>query len=157
MGRRGPPKKPTKLKLVQGTARPDRIDPNEVEPEVECPSCPSHLEGEARAEWERIAPELTRLGVIARIDRSALAAYCLTWATTVEMEQDIAENGRTQTSEKGWSQQRPEVSMLNAAYQTMHRYLTEFGLTPASRTRVRTMLPKKAKAKEDPWAKLAKG
>src|SRR5690606_5520585 len=93
MGRRGPPPKPSHLKLVAGNPGRRPLPPDEPQPEVAAPKCPSHLKGEARREWKRIAPELVELGVLARVDRAALAAYCQTYARWVEAEEVIADDG----------------------------------------------------------------
>ena len=58
----------------------------DVQPEIEIPGCPSHLLKEARKEWKRITPELVKLGLIAKIDRAALALYCQAWAWLVYHE-----------------------------------------------------------------------
>jgi phage terminase small subunit len=68
--------KPTKLKLLQGTQRSGRINSQEPDPKSEIPSCPKHIQGESRREWKRITKELSALGLLTRIDRAAIAAYC---------------------------------------------------------------------------------
>ncbi len=60
---------------------------DEVQLLVETPDCPKHLWPEARKEWKRIAPELEDAGLIAKIDRAALALYCQAWARMVWHEQ----------------------------------------------------------------------
>lgn len=143
IGSGGHNRKPTALKLVQGTYRADRATPNEPTPDVEAPSCPTWLHPEAKREWRRIIPELEALGLIAKIDRAALAAYCQAYAEWWEMERAIAEHGRVQVTESGYVAQRPEVAMRNKALDTMRAFLREFGLTPVSRTRV--SVPEKPK------------
>jgi P27 family predicted phage terminase small subunit len=58
-----------------------------VEPEIEIPGCPKHLLPEARKEWRRIGPELQKLGLITKIDRTALALYCQEYAWWVWHDQ----------------------------------------------------------------------
>lgn len=136
MGRRGPPPKPAELKVIEGTFRPDRVAPYRPRPKVEIPSCPSWLGREAKREWRRITPHLEKLGLITQVDRSALAAYCQAYHRWWEAEKLIAEHGLTFTTPKGYVQQRPEVGIANTALKQMRMFLTEFGLTPASRTKV---------------------
>ncbi|MFQ8734852.1 MAG: P27 family phage terminase small subunit [Bilophila wadsworthia] len=52
------------------------MNPDEPTPAPEIPDAPPHLSPEAREEWERLALELYELGILATIDRAALAAYC---------------------------------------------------------------------------------
>jgi hypothetical protein len=82
--RRGRPRKPIKLHILQGTLRPDRHNLNEPKPEAEIPDCPPHLQGEAREEWNRITSELSGLNIISKLDRAALTAYCFSYAQWVE-------------------------------------------------------------------------
>lgn len=137
MGKRGPAPKPTNLKLLQGTARPDRAPANEPNPEPVVPNCPSWLHREAKREWRRIVPELEELGLLTRIDRAALSAYCQAYSTWWEMERDIAEHGVTQLNMRSMLEsERPQVKIRDRALGQMKSFLVEFGLTPASRTRV---------------------
>lgn len=76
MARRGPKTKPTSLKLVTGTARADRLNPDEIKPGIAKPEPPEHLTEAARKEWDRVAYELHALGVLTNLDRGALGAYC---------------------------------------------------------------------------------
>ena len=72
---------PTNVHVLHGTDRSDRINPDEPKPEPAIPECPDHLDAEAKREWERVTEALHALGVLADIDRSAIAAYCQLWGT----------------------------------------------------------------------------
>lgn len=137
MGARGPAPKPTNLKLVQGTiSRGQAARKNEPKPKVEAPQPPADMSPEARAEWDRVVPDLLRLGVLTRIDRAALVAYCECWSLFWRSKLVVDEEGATFTTEKGYVGQRPEVSIANKALSQMRAYLIQFGLTPSSRSRV---------------------
>ena len=77
MAPRGRKPKPTAHKRRDGSRQPIRPDEPEVPPGE--PRCPAVLDGEARAEWERIVPELLDAGVLTQIDRAALTGYCSAW------------------------------------------------------------------------------
>jgi phage terminase small subunit len=77
---RGRKPKPTALKMFEGNPGKRALNRNEPKPPAETPDCPVHLDDEAQAEWNRITPELSTLGLIARIGRAALAAYCQAWS-----------------------------------------------------------------------------
>lgn len=149
MARTGRPPKPTELKIIQGTFRKDRATPGRPMPEVEIPSCPAWLGRQAKMEWKRITPHLKKLGLISQIDRSALAAYCQAYHRWWEAETLIKEHGLTFTTDKGYVQQRPEVGIASSAMKQMRMFLTEFGLTPSSRTRI-TAAPAAGSEKDDP-------
>ena len=138
MGKRGPAPKPTAIKRIAGTYRPDRSAANEPQPEIpeRTPSVPSHLSEAARAEWYRVAKELHGLGLLTRIDVTALAAYCETFATWVEALDKCREMGLIVKSPNGFPIQNPYLSVASQAEKRMRQWLGEFGMTPSSRSRV---------------------
>lgn len=152
MGRRGPPKKPTALKVLEGTYRKDRAPKNEVMPDVAVPDCPDWLPAEAKREWGRIVPHLERHGLISHMDRAALAAYCEAYATWRAASEALQEHGMTQTTETGYIAPRPEVGIRNNAWRTMKQYLALFGLSPADRASLDMPEPKQD---DNPFVKLA--
>lgn len=151
MGKRGPAPLPTNVKLLRGTFRFDRGPQNEPRPEPVVPTCPTWLDREAKREWRRIVGELEAIGLITKIDRAALAAYCQAYAEWWEMEREIKLHGRTQVTENGYVAQRPEVGIRNKALERMRQFLREFGMTPSSRTRIEA--PKK---EEEPQTRFSK-
>jgi P27 family predicted phage terminase small subunit len=137
----GPPKKPTKLKLLEGTYRKSRAVNNEANPEAATPIVPDHLSAEAKAEWGRVCSELEALGLLARIDRAALAAYCHCWADWVEASAMCAtgpggQDRKVIKTVAGNFMENPYYSIVKRSLELMHKFLTEFGMTPASRTRI---------------------
>ena len=74
----GRPKKPTKLKLVQGTLRKSRTNENEPEPEpvAEVPRPPSYLSKYAKKLWKSLAEELVEKGILTIVDLPALEVCC---------------------------------------------------------------------------------
>ena len=100
------------------------------------PECPGHLSVLAREEWARITVELAAIGLLSRLDRAALAAYCQAWGRWVGAEKRIAKRGLTHTTPKGVLMPSPYLGIANRAMKQMKEFLTEFGLTPSSRTRI---------------------
>lgn len=133
---RGRKPKPTKLKLVAGKPGHRPINENEPDPATAVPACPEHLSDDARAEWERIAPELEELGLLSEIDRAALAAYCQAWGRWVDAERNLRQFGVIVKSPSGYPIQSPFLAIANKALAQMRDFLTEFGMTPSSRARV---------------------
>jgi P27 family predicted phage terminase small subunit len=136
---RGRPPKPTKLHIVQGTARPDRMKRRAGEPKPQpIPlECPDHLKAEARKEWNWLVPKLVALGVGTEIDRDALVAYCRVYARWDRAEKKLDQEGDTVTSPNGYIMPSPYLAIANKALEQMHKFLTEFGMTASSRTRVK--------------------
>lgn len=151
----GPPKKPTALKLLQGTFRPGRAVDGEPAPEVATPEVPEHLSDLAKVEWGRISQELWQLGLLSRIDRAALAAYCEAWSDWVDASRMCAsKDGQDRKVIKtlnGNFIENPYYTIKKRSMELMHKFLTEFGMTPASRTRISVNPPVDAEESKTGW------
>ena len=116
------------------------MNPDEPSPDPEIPDAPPHLSPEAREEWDRLAEELYGLGILSAIDRAALAAYCQAYGRWVEAERELMREDGTMdlvsVTSNGNVIQNPLVGIANKSLELMHKYLTEFGMSPSSRTRV---------------------
>ena len=79
MGKRGPLKKPTKLKLLQGVPGGEhKLNENEAAPKLlddTIPS-PSWLCDRGKAIWKEVAEKLSKNGLLSEIDTNMLARYC---------------------------------------------------------------------------------
>ncbi len=143
----GPPKKPTELKLIEGTYRSDRVSKNEPKPILRIPKAPKHLSAVANKEWLRLSEELASLGLLSNIDRAALAAYCeayADWVTaSIKIEEFKARDeygaGMIIKTQAGNIIENPFFSIKKRSMELMHKFLVEFGMTPASRTRIEIM------------------
>lgn len=133
----GAPRKPTALKVVQGTSRKGRENPDEPKPETKSLPCPTHLPAIAATEWDRIVPELVELGLLSAIDQVALEGYCISYHRWREAEDVLDAEGLTMLTPQNFEMQRPEVSIANQARKQCLEFLREFGLSPASRGKVR--------------------
>jgi P27 family predicted phage terminase small subunit len=127
----GPPPTPLPLRLLRGNPgkRPLRAEPQPTLSE-RVPEPPDFLSGYAADEWRRMAPELHRLGPLTVLDTAALAAYCMAyqhWRVAGEMLCDSAE---------GDQHQRPLLRIAANAARDMVKFASEFGMTPAARSRV---------------------
>ncbi len=140
----GPAPMPTKLKILTGNRGKRPLNDLEPEPEGKIPRKPRILQGMAKTEWDRITKELHVLGLLTEIDRTALAVYCQNWQRWNEAERELSKNLVTVT-DKGYAMQSPYVAISNKAAENMKKFLIEFGMTPASRSRVK--VPKKKEKK----------
>lgn len=128
--------KPTELKKLDGNPGKRPLNLGEPTPTVKKPTCPAHLVGEARKEWNRMVKLLMALKLLTEIDRAALAGYCQAWARWIEAEKKIADDGMTIETDKGNLIQSPYVGIANQSMKQMRAFLIEFGMTPSSRSRV---------------------
>lgn len=134
---RGRTPKPTAVKKLQGNPGKRPLSHDEPKVAGTLPRCPSHLDAEAKREWRRIAKELHRLGILDGIDRHALAAFCKCWSLWVKAEQQLAGEDLVVMSDKGNLYQNPIVGVARQAMKDMVDMAREFGMTPASRTRIK--------------------
>lgn len=102
-----------------------------------------------------MARRLAKLGLLTEIDGAALAAYCTAYGRWVEAERNVQKYGTVMLSpDKGWPVQSPYLSIANKAMEQMHKFLTEFGMTPSSRSRIQVEPPQEA---ADPFEELFGG
>lgn len=137
MGRRGPAPKPTALKRLQGNPGKRALNDSEPRPATTMPRCPSHLTGEAKAEWRRVARVLHESGLLTQVDRAALAIYCQAWARWVKAEAQVARHGEVVKSAAGNVMQNPYLSIANRAMKQMQSMARELGMTPSARSQIR--------------------
>ena len=138
---RGRPPKPTAIKELEGN--PWKRPLNDAEPKYESRvlQVPKHLDDEARKEWHRVIKELASVGLIAKVDRAALAAYCVAWSRWVKAEKELEYEDLVLTTEKGYSYPNPLLGIANTALATMRTLMVEVGMTPSSRTKVKAEKP----------------
>src|SRR6516164_1996898 len=77
---RGPPLKPTYLRILEGNPSKRPLNRNEPQPPpVETLDPPDYLGGHAATEWCRIVPGLSAIRLLTIADIPALAAYCVAY------------------------------------------------------------------------------
>lgn len=137
------PPKPTALKLLEGNPGKRPINRSEPKPASKTPNCPSWLDDVAKAEWKRVIKDLEGAGLITLIDRSALAAYCQAFSRWKHAEDIVKREGLTMATESGYVMQHPAVGIANSALELMRKFMSEFGMTPASRSKIKLETPDK--------------
>jgi P27 family predicted phage terminase small subunit len=135
---RGRKPMPTALRIVTGNAGKRPLNTREPKPVTAIPTCPAHLSATAKAEWKRLAHHLHDLGVISELDRSALAAYCQAYGRWVEAERKLKETPILLRTPAGYVQPSPWLAISNKNVELMHKFMSELGLSPVSRSRVTT-------------------
>lgn len=124
------------------------------------PQPPAFLTKDAKNEWRRLAPRLHKLDLLKHEDRAAFTVYCEAWSlfkmTIEELKQAAAltvpvggsvkethkANGDLEVMRKAASYQvHPLVSAQRRAAEMIHKFASEFGLSPVARRRL-AMVPK---------------
>lgn len=147
-------RKPTAVKIAQGTAQKCRMNFNEAEPPVEIPDPPEWMLGDsvALAEWRRITPILHEQGLISHMDLAELAIYCSAYSENAAAEIRVQNEGTYVMNRFDEEVVAPWVGVREKAQQKMHTFLRQFGMTPASRSGVKAV----KKEKDNPLAEFLK-
>jgi P27 family predicted phage terminase small subunit len=142
----GPRPTPTHLKLLRGNPGKQKLNKNEPQPPptAEPPECPSFLTSFALDEWCGVAPGLHALGILCPLDVMPLSAYCVAYQHWREAEEALAEmrkrdpaaSGLLIKSTTGDPRIKPLCRVAAAAASDMIRYASEFGFSPAARSRI---------------------
>lgn len=136
MGRRGPAPTPTNLRVLHGEKR-YRINQAEPKPRDEPPQRPPWLSKGAAAEWDRVMPDLVKMGTAKAVDATALAAYCEAVALLAVLSDLVARTGPLIVGRDGLAHKNPAVSQRRDASVDVRMWAREFGFTPASRQPLR--------------------
>jgi P27 family predicted phage terminase small subunit len=126
------------VKVLTGNPGKRPLNQFEPRPEPAIPDCPPQLGEVAQREWNRLVQELAPLRLMTNLDRAALAAYCGAYALWADAMEAIQKYGAMVKSPTGYPVQSPYVAIANRQAEIMIRIASEFGFTPASRSRIAT-------------------
>lgn len=151
-GNSGRPSKPAALHLLQGNRSKKNF--NELIEEIKSPAVPvaappmpDVLSDDAVAEWERLLPDLTALGLISTLDQMALATYCQAYADWLRYQRMIAQRnaksdddlgGDIQTFKTGAQQMHVLRQLANDAEKRSNAAGAQFGFSPMARRNLKT-------------------
>ena len=99
------------------------------------------LDADAKKVWRQVVPPLRAMGVLTRIDGKAVARYCTSWVRWRRAIEFIREHGevyplKDDAGKIRYLQQFPQVAIASRLALELTRLEQEFGMTPASRTRI---------------------
>lgn len=156
----GRKRKPDHLKVVSGTARPDRMNPAAPRAATALPAPPASLSDAAAAHFRRVVSILDGMGIASASDIDALTTLALRLEEIDVCTVVIEDSGRFFTSAVEYDDERrivsqqikghPAVAQRSEAMRHAQSLLAEFGLTPAARSKVSTNVTKE----ENPFAAL---
>jgi P27 family predicted phage terminase small subunit len=157
----GRKRKPTQFHVINGTDRPCRRNESEPTPEIdsEIPQPPAHLKGHAREEWVRMSKILYNNGLLTQLDYPEFEIYCQAWGVLKEAEGLMKKSlismktsdgtsiktGLIMVTKNGNVINSPFLNIANTARRDCHKFLSEFGMTPSSRTKTKGADPNKNK------------
>lgn len=142
---------PTALKLVRGNPGKRALPKNEARPSLDV-KMPDWLSPDAVKHWPAVAKQLHDAGLLTAIDVTALGLYCEAFARWKDANGRIVKYGTVVKSPSGYPIQSPYLAIANKAHEQMTKLLTEFGMTPSSRSRCTVTKPDDP----NPYAKFVK-
>jgi P27 family predicted phage terminase small subunit len=126
------------LKIAKGTLRKDRVRPDEPEPTPGMPPMPERLSADAVAleKWKELSSLLFDLGVLTTADGEALATLCEVHSSEQACLQELRAQGPTIHTDLGGVKPNPAGSLYRSLAALKGNLMSEFGLTPSSRTKI---------------------
>lgn len=147
---RGRPRKPEKVKKMQGTARKCRQNPDAPEQSENLPVPPAFLGDLQRKYFDVLSQRLDEMGYRSDSYNEAMAIAADLLAKVEICDQLIKEKGLIYATSNAFGdsvlKEYPFVKIQLSAYTLLKNYLVEMGLTPAAISRV-TVNTKKAEKK----------
>lgn len=143
MGRRGPKPEPAAVKLQKGSSRrPVGADPQEDGEESARASriaAPAWLKNDGLKVWDRLAPRLSQMKLLASIDAETFARYCRNFARWLKMQKTLDDEGETYESESAHGKLKrahPAFLIADRLERQLASAEASFGLNPAERQRI---------------------
>jgi P27 family predicted phage terminase small subunit len=141
--------KPDHLKVITGTAQPCRMNPSAPEGVKARPAAPEWLSERSAEIFDGVVELLEEMGLASGSDVVMLSMLASRIEEIEVCTAIIEDGGRTYVSKaetttskdgevviKQMHRARPEVAMRNEALRHVQSLLSEFGLSPAARSRV---------------------
>lgn len=137
---------PTALKLMRGNPghRPINVDEPKSESGAEMPDW---LSADAQKRWLQLYRNLDEAGVLTQLDAMALGMLCEQFAIWADASAKVAKFGLVYKGQGGQAKESPYLKIANKSMERIQKLLVEFGMTPASRTRISTATKKKKEGK----------
>lgn len=137
MGARGRPPKPTNLRILHGDQK-KRINFEEPPAPVGAPELPDSTVAEVRQVWHYTLKQLEAMDLVSTADRDALLAYCEAVVAHRMAAEAVHEHGALVVGASGSLIKNPALTAMHEAATQIARFAHHFGLTPSSRSEIRT-------------------
>lgn len=136
--------------MLEGNPGGRPLNHEEPKPTIGAPEMPRGMSHVARREWRLMSAHLLKLGVLSVIDGKALAMYCAAYSDWEEADKECKKKGSWIEVMGAFGNVWKLAPWFNArctCAKMMKSFLIEFGMTPASRTRLK--IEKKSEAQDD--------
>lgn len=133
MGDRGPAKKPTALRELNGNAAARPLNRHEPQYPTASIEPPEWLDEDAQQEWRRLCEIQRRQGILTEGDYGAYTAKCCAWSAFVKTAKEVMNKQNLTETEQG---KATPIGEMKKAAELYIRIAKEFGETPASRANI---------------------
>ena len=141
---RGKTPVPTALKILRGNPGRRRLNSEEPSSPLlkRMPPAPGFLDDEGRRAWSLEGRRLIKAGLLTALDLTMFGTWCIWYS-----KRDLASRAVNQTgvvvraNGVGNPYINPYVSVISMCSKAMHQIEIEFGKSPASRSKVRSLNP----------------
>lgn len=138
MGKRGPRKQPTKLRLLRGDPSKEGKHADEPVPPAGAVTPPEWVTGKALDKWNEVVPQLEAMGLITPADTEAIGRYCAMYEQWIRYLDQIRRGLdvlviRDKDGKVKYMQSTPAATMFVKLAHSMLRIEQEYGLTPSAR------------------------
>lgn len=106
-------------------------------PPVQIPDCPPGLDGIAREQWDYITQLLAAEGLISRLDRAIVEAYCRTYARWRHADDQVTATGEVVANASGTPVVSPWARVRDTAAKQLIAIAQELGLSASSRAKIK--------------------
>jgi len=152
------PRKPTQMKKLSGTLQKCRTNKNEPKPELGDTGPITELDDDALNYRRYIVPILEKVGVMSELDPSHLDLLCATYSEWARLDRYIRKDLNNKSSYEHYTQAGmsykayPEYKLRADAANRLQKLLSDFGMSPASRSKVSANTG--SKKEENPFKSL---
>jgi P27 family predicted phage terminase small subunit len=138
MGKRGPRKQPTAIRLLNGGRPSQKSKTQEPIPASGNLTPPTYIVGKAKEKWDEVLPKLVSMRVMTPADLETLGRYCAVWEQWVRYLDQMRKGLdvlviRDKDGKVKYMQSAPAATMFVKLGQSLLRMEQEFGLTPSAR------------------------
>jgi len=142
--------KPTAIKELEGNPGGRPLNTLEPKPPLGTPEMPKGMGTAAKRHWRVFVRELTTVGVLSIVDGIALSEACVSAAMAEKYRNEVLKSPMVEepyfTKDgdlAGYKRKtNPALAGYLASSKNMKGFLIEFGLTPASRSKLKIEKPK---------------
>ena len=159
-GKQGRNRKPDALKIVQGTFRKDRANPNQPEPKAGIP-VPARglLDKDEKKQFDRLCKILNDMNVLAESDVIAVEILAQSLADYYEVLEDYKKKPRmvsyTDRDGNPILKKSPTVNIMIDAKKVVITLLARFGLEPSARASLNILQEDNNTEEDNPYAKFS--